>query len=419
MIDGIYFGLSEETYRAIPRLSISGIQNALVSPATFWVGSWLNPKKAALLAASALAVGDGFAAAVVGQLKALHPEMPEPDADAAEESTKAQLLGKAYHTARLEPELLDSRFVRAPDKADYPRANFVGTGKDVEAALASLGLTKKTKDDNGVADQARRLRDAGFEGTIWPLVQAEFQEQLAGRTSIPAELWDDLVDDMELIRSTPEIAALLTNGAAEVSILWTDERGIPMKCRVDYLRDDGWVDFKTFANPMGKHLEQCLSDAFTYNRYHVQASGYRDPVEMIRGRKLSVQGQAGEGSRELIDAIQLRDTEMACHYVFQEKGGIPNLLAKRIHFNELDVVADHQANAFSKTEAHAARVRELHTTPSAWWIKAQREIRKAKRLYLAYSEIYSAGEKWRPFNPVGDFTDLSFRTHWLDEDVGE
>jgi hypothetical protein len=418
LADGIYFGMADEVYHALPRIGSGGLSNLLVSAGTFWAGSWLNPKKAGQLAANLAASTSPLAEVVLASLKAIHPEMPEPDAEEAEESTKAQLLGKAYHTARLEPEKLEERFARAPDKSDFPRVNFVANGKEVEAALAELGQTKKTKDDKGVADQARRLRDAGFTGTIWPLVQAEFAEGLAGRTAIPAELWEQLIDDMELIRSTPEVAELLTGGAAEVSVLYHDEKGIPRKARLDYLRVDGWVDFKTFANPNGKHLEQCIADAFQYNRYHIQAADYRGAVEMIRGGRLEVQGEPEEWQRELIEAIQLREDELACHYVYQEKGGVPNLLAKRLRFYEVPMSTEMNA-ALSKTPEHQARVEQLTRSMSLWLVRAHREIRKASRLYRAYAEIYEPGEKWRPFNPVSEMTDMDFRTNWLDEEVGE
>ena len=80
--DGIYFNLDERVYHALPRLSASGINNLLVSPATFWNESWLNPDK-------------------------------------KDEDTPARILGRAYHTARLEPHKFDTQFVCELDKEDY------------------------------------------------------------------------------------------------------------------------------------------------------------------------------------------------------------------------------------------------------------------------------------------------------------
>lgn len=416
LADGVYFGLADEVYHALPRLSVSGMQKLLVSPATFWAASFLNPKKAALLAASALASGSALAQSVVGQLLALHPEMPEPNADDAEEATKAQLLGKAYHCARLEPDQLDARFVRALDKSDMP-AGTLFTGVEMGKALEELEL-KKT---GSVLEQVARLVANGYPPEkVWHHQLLQWEEARGGRTPIAAEYWDEIVADMELIRSTPEIAALLTGGEAEVSILWTDARGIRMKARLDYLRAAGWTDFKTFANPVGKHLEQCIADAFTYNRYHVQAAGYREAIEAVRTGGLEViGGNSTEAKRDLINEVRHADAEPECWYVFQEKGGVPNLLAKRVRFHELPVGREEEIEAFSRSADHAKRARELQERKSLWLVRAEREIRKAKRLFHAYSEIYSPGEPWRPFNPVGELSDLSFRAGWLDEEVGE
>ena len=413
MQDGIYFDMPEEVYHALPRLSVSGMQKLLVSPATFWASSWLNPKKAGTFAASLAASASILAVAVLDALKAMHPAMPEPEPDEAEESTKAQLLGKAYHTARLEPELLEVRFVRQPDKRDMPKGSLF-TGTEMGKALEELGEKKS----GSVLEQAERLAAAGFDrAKLWHIVMADWEGTRNGRTPIPAEYWEDIQSDMELIRSTPGVAALLVNGQAEVSILWTDGNGIPMKCRLDYLREDGWTDFKTFANANGKHLEQCIADAFIYNRYHVQAAGYREAVEMVRTGKLSIQGDASDEQRELIDAIYLHDAPMECHYVFQEKGGIPNLIAKRMRF--LEVPLNTQINSAGASDEARARVEAATATPSLWFVRANREIRKAKRLFHAYSEIYQPGEPWRPFNPVGEFTDMDFRTYWLDEEIAD
>ena len=391
------------------------MQKLLVSPATFWAGSWLNPKKAGTLAASLAASTSSLAMAVLDALKGLHPTMPDPDAEEAEASTKAQLLGKAYHTARLEPEELEVRFVRALDKGDMPKGSLF-TGTEMGAELAAREL-KKT---GSVAEQAARLAEAGFDrAKLWHLQLVDWEETRAGRTPIAAEYWEEIMADMELIRSTPEIAAILTGGAAEVSILWTDRNGIPMKARLDYLRRDGWADFKTFANPTGKHVEQCIADAFTFNRYHVQAAGYREAIEAIRTRAIEVQGEATEAQRLLIDDTVARVDEPECWYVFQEKGGVPNLLAKRIRFHELPVGREEEIQALARTEDHARRARELMERKSLWLGRAEREIRKAKRLFRAYSEIYAPGEPWRPFNPIGEITDMDFRTNWLDEEVGE
>jgi hypothetical protein len=78
--DGIYFGLEDKIYHAVEALGSGSIGELLISPGTFWQGSWLDPET----------------------------EEAEPDEDA----TKAQIIGRAYHAARLEPDLFVKQYVR-------------------------------------------------------------------------------------------------------------------------------------------------------------------------------------------------------------------------------------------------------------------------------------------------------------------
>lgn len=377
--DGIYFRMPAETYHAIPRLSASSIQKLLVSPATFWAGSWLDPDAAAF----------------------------------DEEATKAQILGKAYHVARLEPHLFDGLYVRELAKDEMPEGTLF-TGTEMGKALEEMGL-KKT---GSVSEQSERLVEGGFdESKLWHMQLAQWDAARDGRAPIAAKYFDDIKRDMERIRSSTQVADLLEGGAAEVSIFWTDDKGMKLKARLDYLQHRGWCDYKSFANPAGKHLEQCIADAFIYSRYHVQATHYRDAIEMVRTGQLSIIGEVEDHERELIEAVQLAD-ELACWYIFQEKGGVPNLLAKRLKFFEVPINTIAQ-DAIAKSDEHRQRVHDLTQTPSLWFVRAQREIRKAKRLFRTYSEVYAPGDPWLPFNPVGELSDMDFSSFWLDAEIRE
>ena len=376
--DGVYFDLPADAYHNIRRLSTSGIQRMTVSPATFWAESWLNPDR-----------------------------KPED-----ETITKARLLGRCYHTARLEPEKLDLEYARAPDKADFPAEDAVYTATDIEAALVELGQPKTQKGEL-VADKAQRLEDAGFAGTIWPLEQARFQRRLAGRIPIPAKDWDEIVIDMKRLRQNAEIAALLTGGFAEVTVLWTDANGIAMKARLDYLAVAHWTDFKTFANPRRKLLLDAISDAFRYDRYYTQAVNYREAVELIRAGVLTTAGEATDDQRRLIHEIAGNPAPLDCWYVFQEKGGVPNILARRFKF--FHVIPSMERQSTGIDDEHRRRVEELASTPTKIHYKGKHEIAAAKRNYLAYQEIYEPGEPWFPINPVGELGDDDFNRFWLDE----
>jgi len=377
--DGIYFNLPMETYVALPRLGAHGLGNLLVSPATYWEGSHLNPA-------------------------------PREVSDSVQ---KTRVVGSAYHCARLELEHFNDRYAREPDKAEMPEGSLF-TGADMGAELEARGC-KKT---GSVAEQAARLAAAGFpREQLWQMVASDFVEALGDRIPLSARVWDEIVTDGERLRQSPEVARLIDGGEAEVSILWTDERGVKCKCRPDKLHADWWVDLKTFANVGGKNLEQAISDAIRFNRYHVAASHYRDGIEAVRVGGLQIVGDATDEQRAMIAAIAIRPEELECWYVFQEKGGIPNILAKLMRFREVSVSV--QAQHAGASEEAIARVEKATAQPSLWWERARREIRKAKRLFRTYSEVYAPGDPWLPFNPLGEITDLSFSAYFLDEEIGE
>lgn len=375
--DGIYFDLPAEVYHAIRALGSGSISDLIVSAGTFWRGSWLDPDR------------------------------PELDEDA----TKAQILGKAYHIARLEPERFEETFVREPAKSDFPAKGLLTSDVAVKAALKDLG-EQQTVTGESTEDRCERLLDAGYEGTIWPLVKARWDKTVAGRIPIPAKFWDDIKVDMDRLRGSGEIAELLTGGFAEVSIIWTDRYGLRCKARLDYLKPDLWDDFKTFANPNSKVLAQAIADAFRYNRYYTQAVHYRDGVEAMRIGGLQIKGEASDAQRALIAGIQMRPAELDCWYVFQEKGGVPNLIARRFEFFAVPNVREHEIKALV-AEGRQDEVRALMTRPTAIHQLARTEIEQAKKTFALYSQVYRPGQPWAPIEPMGTIGDDDFSPFWL------
>jgi hypothetical protein len=378
IVDGVYFDLPAEVYHAVPRLSSSGLQKLCVSPATFWRGSWLDP------------------------------DAPELD----EEETKAQQLGKAYHTARLEPDEFHVRYCRQPDKGDYPAKGLLTSDAAIKAALKDLGEQQTCGATETIVERAQRLVDAGYTGTIWALVMDEHEAQRAGRIALPAKFFDQIVTDMDRMRES-EVGDLLTDGWAEVSIFWTDKHGLKMKCRCDWLALRHWVDLKTFDNGMRKELNQALADAVRFNRLHVQAATYRDGVEALRVGGLDVQGEATEAQRDFVAQFRLIAKPLRCWFVFQEKGGVPNLLAREFEFHGVSAYRDTEINALVEEENRDS-VREALGGATMLYSRALWEIDKAKREFVTYSQVYEPGRPWFPVEPMGKFSDLDFNTYWLE-----
>ena len=373
IVDGVYFDLPDEIYHAVPRLSASGLQKLCVSPATFWRGSWLDPDR--------------------------------PPLD--EEQTQAQLLGKAYHKARLEPDLFESTYVRKLDKTEFPDALF--TADQMKAVCEDIGLGKSgTKDV--LAD---RLVDHGYdERPIWTVMERAWEEARNGRIPLDAKHYDQMMRDMQNVRENGEVAELLTGGFAEVSIFYTDQHGIPMKSRVDYLALTHWADFKTFENSRAKELDQALADAMRYNRYYVQAVAYRDAIEAVRIGGLDIVGDATDAQREFIAKLRLNPSELDCHYIFQEKKGVPNLLAYEFPFYMVPFTTI--MNEIGLSEDRAARMRELTRNRTRLFMKGAHEIVEAKKQFVLYSQVYPAGTPWFPLKSRRSFSDEMFHPYWLE-----
>lgn len=371
--DGIYFDLPADVYHAVERLSSTGIQRVCVSPATFWRGSWLDPDR------------------------------PDPD----EDETIWQLLGRAYHVARLEPHLFEALYCRDLDKADAPKGTLF-TATDMGKQLEEYGLKKS----GSVLEQAERLADAGFPSSqLWPLIKAKWEEDRGARTALPAKHYDQMLTDRDRIQANSQIGPLLAGGEAEVSVFWTDEYGVKMKARIDYLTRDHWVDFKTFDNSRGKHLNQALADAVRYNRYYVQASVYREAVEQIRVGNLPVIEASTDDQRSLIAALQITPAELRCWYIFQEKNGVPNLLAREFPFYAVPYTTI--LNDAGATPDQIAVAHEANRHRTDLFRKGEGEVLQAKKLFVLYSEVYQPGEPWFPLEAIGAFSDDDFHPYWL------
>jgi hypothetical protein len=379
--DGIYFGLPMEVYRNVPRIGAGGLVDLNKSAGDFWARSWFNPDRAA-----------------------------------ADEEEKAwQVIGTAYHCARLEPDQFEVRYCRKPCKADYAeQAQQTGAcwnGTEVGDQLGQMGETKKRAGES-VGDQAQRLEDVGFGGVIWPLIEARAKAEQGERIALDAKVWDEIARDMERLRGTRDIASKFTEaGASEVSVFWTDENNIQRKARFDRLEPDHWIDFKTFDNSRGKRLEQAISDAIRYNRYYITAASYFEAYLALR--ELPVHGVATEAEQYLMARIKMSPNEPRTWFVFQQKSGVPNLLAREFVFFDVPQSIESSWDTGASEEAvaagHAATRR-----PTQIYAKGMTEIDYAKRLFAKYAEVYRPGEPWAPLDPVGRISDLDFNPNWLE-----
>lgn len=371
MADGVYFNMPEAQYHALHRLSASGIKNILVSISTFWAKSWMNAERR-------------------------HND----------DDTNAKVLGRAYHVAIFEPETLARRYVGKPNWDNFP--GILMTDTAVKAELKAMGAPQ-TKTGELAIDRAYRLRDLGCKKPIKVMIEAEFHADLDDRTAIDHIYFDQIHRDIDRIAENPEIHDLVTGGASEVTILWTcPDTGIKMKARIDKLKADKFVDLKSFANANGKPTKQCITDAIKYNRYYLSMRQYQIAISMIGKLDLKVQDGLTEERGELISHLRNSDVPHEPWLFFQEKDGIPNLLARRLRLQNYPDGVDMQSIG---AEDH-----DIKQHNSVLCYKADMEIDRAKELYLTAAEIYGTdGAPWFPLDMMGEITDSDFNDWFLEE----
>jgi hypothetical protein len=246
---GIYFGLDEEAYHAIPALSSSGIRDLLISPLDYWTNSRLNP-------------------------------------DYEDKKTSAMIDGTAFHRRLLEPERFFKLYAGKPTKADFPDA--IDGGDALKAECERLGLKKSGK----IADLCERILEAEPRSKLWPVIEDGLLQELEGRILLTPSTMKDIERTARIVFAHTSAAKALTGGYAEVSILWVDEEsGVPMKARCDYLKTRAIIDLKTFSNSLGRPIDAAVASAAANGRYGVQAVIYDDAVsqakQMLRKHKSS------------------------------------------------------------------------------------------------------------------------------------
>lgn len=214
---GIYFGLPEEIYHALPWCGSSDIKLLASIPQDYWEKSAMN-------------------------------ELREPTND----DTAAKIFGSAIHTCILhgEPVYLKKYGYVAGDpgkegvSADGLKDWIKGQGSD----------PKKLKDDN--------IRFILEEWGMILLTERQNKQILQAAATM---------------RANPYLIPAFTGGFPEVSIFWMEE-GVPCKCRIDYLKIKASVDLKSIrrGNRLLSFDQLCLRAIFSDYHYNVQAAHYMD-----------------------------------------------------------------------------------------------------------------------------------------------
>lgn len=221
MKNGVFSGITNDEYHDGPGISKSGLDLIHDQSALHYWSKYLDPSR-------------------------------EP-----RKETPALKLGSALHTAILEPDEFDARYVVVPE--DAPR----------RPSITQVNA-KKPSDDT--------LYAIGW----W----SDFDAAHEDATILSASENDMVCKVAANARSHPLAKNILSVGAAEQSVFWTDtETGVLCKCRPDWLIDPNpnyaILDLKSAADASPDGF---MRAAFNYG-YHRAAAWYLDGVEAATGNK--------------------------------------------------------------------------------------------------------------------------------------
>ncbi len=369
---GIYFGMPDDEYHALPALSNGGIKYLAASPMLFWARTpWLNPKKA------------------------------QQVAERAEEGEKEHhVFGKAYHCRLMEgASVFATRYVIGLNPADYPDC-LVHTD-EIKAAIRKFTCEQPVKPCSARKDdlkaQLERLREANPQGIVAGLaldldalkvedlksrireyketvpvkpvakvfdadlddmraaVKADWIDQLLeldpnaqifdrlqaahvaaheGKTFLTSDQFAELEVAAMMVERDPEVQHAFKGGYAEVVLIWVcPETGVLMKARVDYLKIKAMVDLKTVGNQRERSIENAIRWDIATFKYNIQPGVYTEGAHEVR-KIVREQGKeainVAEGFPHPADEVVTWALKWASHlgaddwfWVFQQKGDAP------------------------------------------------------------------------------------------------
>ena len=235
---GVYFDLLVSEYHADPSLGSTDLKALLVHPACYWQRSQMNPSRV------------------------------------DNSDSPAKKIGRALHSLVLEGEAAFARaFIEEPTPASFPDA--LASAEDLRNycrrhVIKGAGSTK--------AEMAKAIKAHDPSVQIWDDIKGLFDVMVLrdGLEVLKPDALAEVRAAAANITLNPHLARAFKGGAAEVSVFWVDENGLPCKCRYDYLKPRSIVNLKKFANARQRPVDVAIHLAIAEYRYDLQAKHYLD-----------------------------------------------------------------------------------------------------------------------------------------------
>ena len=279
--DGLYFGLSEDSYYGQHRFSASGVKSILVHPMKYWADSWMNPLKAEQV-----------------------------------EEKEAQTVGKAYHKRILEgASAFYDCYAPTFSAAEFPDA--LDTKDDLMQALDEIGI--QYKKSAAKPELIRIVREyLPHKLILQDLIDNHKAKHGSQKTFLSPQLIAKIEHAGHMIEAEADIRNCFRGGYPEVSVLWT-HNGVRMKSRFDYLKVRAFTDLKSYAD-RGRTIDYEIHGQVGFNKYHIQIAVYFEALkhaqQFARDPNTNVTGH--------VDAEWLEEfaktEDFGAYLVFQEKG---------------------------------------------------------------------------------------------------
>jgi len=290
---GLYFGMTDEQYHALPYLSATGIKNLMISPMDYWARSNMNPWK-------------------------------EED----ETESEAKTLGKAYHKRILEGlDAFNACYIKPLelDPTNPEHRNALKGNSEMTAWLKDMGV--KGYSGKKKEELIAMIQEADPHQAIYDVLESEYAKMHAGKIFLDPVMIRKIELSAKMIECHPHLRYYFIGGYPEVSVVWFDEElQVMFKARFDYLKVNAVNDLKTFANMMNKVIEKAVYGAMASGKYHIQGALYLRAVE--EAKKLAAAGHIhvlrsdATYDEEWMQAF-IASPEHGFNFLFQQKGPAP------------------------------------------------------------------------------------------------
>lgn len=325
---------------------------------------------------------------------------PDFDLDAKlQDATDSMAEGHAWHVMALEgPEAFDALYTAGYDASVYPDA--LKSKDEHIAACENNGV--EFKKSWSIALLQGALIDAGVSVQFHSVLKAEHEAALGDRTIFEIDKLNELKRAGEVIRQYKLDDDLLSGGYPEVSILVTI-KGVRYKVRVDYLKPDMQVEYKTLSVRSRKKLfdEVCAAQMHDFGYFtgaYLYTICVNEARRLIRNEDKGIDTGFNASCADIVDADWLdkfanAETHEYWHF-FQERGKYNHVLPRR--FDKYD---------------EALQSRKIQ----AIWRTGKLAVERAVKLHAWYMENNGLEKMWLPRVDAKAWADDDFKPWQIEE----